>query len=172
MAFPGFAAEKITPLAGADYALFVAERFRTASWRIWASIFIVELRTEFDVSLAVRRFLHELEQSAWRGVDVKLLIGVSDNLDIRLSNAVAAGYLAGRSLEVRRYRPAQRNVSTHSKYLVVDADLVIVGGHNWSPGALEHHQQDSVAVYSADLNRLLSSEFLALWREAVPAEAS
>lgn len=171
MSFPGFAAERIAPIAGADYAPFLLEQFRTARWRIWASIFIVELRNEFDVSLSVRRFLNEFEQSAWRGVDVRLLVGVSDTLDIRLSNAVATGYLAARSLAVRRYRPAQHNVSTHSKYIVVDADRVIVGGHNWSPGSLEQHQQDSVAVYSTDLNRLLGSEFLALWREAPPVEA-
>jgi phosphatidylserine/phosphatidylglycerophosphate/cardiolipin synthase-like enzyme len=170
MAFFASAIDRVAPISSGAYHPFVVQKFHAAVWRAWAAIFIIEVRPGADTDLRVRELLSEIERAAWRGVDVRVLLGISDTVDIRLANAVSEAWLQVKKVQVRRYRPTQNKASLHSKYILFDDDLVVIGGHNWSPGAFGKHEQESVAVHSRDINRRLAGEFHTLWENASTTE--
>jgi phosphatidylserine/phosphatidylglycerophosphate/cardiolipin synthase-like enzyme len=51
----------------------------------------------------------------------------------------------------------------HSKYVLVDEDLVVLGSHNWSAGSYFLMDDLSVAVRSESLVQALRARFDTLW---------
>ncbi|HYO92481.1 MAG TPA: phospholipase D-like domain-containing protein, partial [Pyrinomonadaceae bacterium] len=51
----------------------------------------------------------------------------------------------------------------HSKYLIIDNSLLIIGSHNWSAGSFFQFDDLSLAVRSTDLVAQQLSRFNALW---------
>jgi phosphatidylserine/phosphatidylglycerophosphate/cardiolipin synthase-like enzyme len=41
---------------------------------------------------------------------------------------------------------------THSKFMIVDGEIVIVGSTNWSENSMKYNREASVVVYSKDLS--------------------
>lgn len=130
-----------------------------------ANIFIVDLAPARDRALAVDDVLQALRAAAWRGVDVRLLLGGSrDNFEIAQMTDAART----RALELGipcRWITSVNVRGSHSKVVVVD-DTVLLGSHNWSPGAFGGQTQDSVLIASPDLAAYLRASFDRRWAEA------
>jgi phosphatidylserine/phosphatidylglycerophosphate/cardiolipin synthase-like enzyme len=137
------------------------------------SMFLIDIRRAFDPEREVRALLHALEESMWRGVDVRILIGDSRQVvQLREMNMVALAYLRAKRLTVRTH-PLTRPGGTHDKYLVIDHSVVVLGSHNWIEECFNQTAEDSLAVVSPDLNRRLSQQFLATWAvKRGPSKAS
>ena len=145
--------------AYADEALGMARR---AVERVWCSVFIVDLASAGDPSLRVFRILQELAAARWRGVDVRLLLGGSrTTFDIAAATA-SAWAVAHRTGVPTRWATRFDRRGSHVKCVLAD-DEVLTGSHNWSPGALGGHIQDSVWLASPELAAVLADEFLAQW---------
>lgn len=170
--FPCFETRSALLLADGDYLPYTSSRIRHAVKRVWASIFIIDVRTHRDRDRDVRGLLAELVAADRRGVDVRLVIGrPRDASSIYLANITTYHFLSKfKRLPVRVYRPAERDLH-HSKYVVVDDSLVISGSHNWTHDAFNDNVELSVAVESVDLNGQLADEFARNWTKSEPPGA-
>lgn len=152
------------PLHDGDYLGFVVHAAQSAQQRIWASIFIVDPRLNSDPELKVRALIHALEDARARNVDVRVLVGDSRiSTDIHVATRTTARFLARKGIAVRQTPLALE--SMHSKLVLVDRELSIVGSHNWSHEAFAHAREDSIAIHSADLARTLAADFHDRWEK-------
>jgi phosphatidylserine/phosphatidylglycerophosphate/cardiolipin synthase-like enzyme len=126
------------------------------------SLFIVDPSPLRDRHLIVDSLLRDLAGAHWRGIDVRLLIGGSrDNIDI----AEASDLARARALQLGipcRWATSRPIRGSHAKYVIVD-DTILLGSHNWSPGAFTDQTQDSVVLESADLATFLTRLFDGQW---------
>lgn len=155
-----------TPLQGGSYLTELISQIENATSRIWAAIFLVELRLESDASEEVRLVMDALRRAAWRNVDVKLLIGYSRIFDIELSANVTLAYAQALGIDCRILgKPgtpgAQKQL--HSKYVLVDDDTAIIGGHNWSTVGFRESHQASISLQSVELTEWLAGSFQEHW---------
>lgn len=145
-----------------EYLPFVLERIHQARKRIWGSIFVVDARLHADPARCVRTLLDTLAAAGKRGVDLRLLIGSStSSAAIFVANATSAMVMQDLGIPVKSFNAGK---SGHSKYLLIDDDWVLLGGHNWTGGSLERHIDSSVALRSPALRSTLAREFSGHWR--------
>lgn len=165
---PVLALEGVSALQGADHAEALLAAVEHATRRLWWSMFLVGLDPVADVDGRVRELLHAVVRAAARGVDVRVLVDdfrtSPDRIDVNLA---AVRYLDGRQVPVRRYAPPTDRAS-HSKLVLVDGDLAIVGSGNLTPGGLGHNDELAVRVRSVDACRDLAERFRRGWDEAAP----
>jgi phosphatidylserine/phosphatidylglycerophosphate/cardiolipin synthase-like enzyme len=160
--FCAFPIEGALPLHGRHYYYFLRRAVESANYRIWASIFIVSVTRQYDVELEVRDLVSLLSYKRSLGVDVRLILGDSHTTpSIHDADAVATRYLKTRRIPVRQNRGEKK--STHSKYVLIDGNLSIIGSHNWTTNAFSISEEDSIAVYSPEITRELDRDFLSNW---------
>jgi phosphatidylserine/phosphatidylglycerophosphate/cardiolipin synthase-like enzyme len=125
-------------------------------------MFIVNALIHQDPERKVRELLMLLISKRALGLDVRVIVEPSrQNRDIRLANEVAMAFLLRHGVHVRTYVGAKR--SLHSKYVIVDEDLVVLGSHNWTHSAFTENREDSIALVSSAHNCELADEFLKAW---------
>jgi phosphatidylserine/phosphatidylglycerophosphate/cardiolipin synthase-like enzyme len=170
--YPSFQATRAIPLSDKDYYWFVLDALRMAIRRVWASIFIVNVKRADDPRREVRSLLHELSDARRRGIDVRVLVGdAADNLSLHETNLVARTFM--RTLHIPTTRPRMPDRSgSHDKYVIIDDELLILGSHNWTDTAFNRSTEDSLAVYSRDLVRMQETEFLSQWPAPEPEPAT
>ena len=130
----------------AAYAGVATAMIRAARGHCMATVFIVDPDPIEDDALVVDALLGDMADAAWRGVDTRLVIGGSrENGDILDACLLARSRAQTLGVPCRMVAATDQR-STHIKMLVAD-DHVLLGSHNWSPGALAGPQrQDSVLV--------------------------
>jgi phosphatidylserine/phosphatidylglycerophosphate/cardiolipin synthase-like enzyme len=60
-------------------------------------------------------------------------------------------------------RSDRGNRLLHSKYLVIDHELVVIGSHNWSKGSYFDFDDLSLVIQSGELAAALETRFDTLW---------
>ena len=164
--FNAFPIDSALPLQNRQYYYFLRNAVESAKYRIWASIFIINVTRGHDYDLEVREIVKLLSYKRSLGLNVKVIIGHSETTPaIRDADEIARQYMRARHIPVRRYKGSRK--STHSKYVLIDGDLVILGSHNWTMNAFSKSEEDSIAIYSEDLNSELDRQFLITWMDAV-----
>ena len=149
-------------LADTAYEPEVARLIRAARKRVLASVFIVDPKGAVDQFLDL---LEALEESAWEGVDVRIIIGGSrSTFDIAVASAAGRSVLRERGLHAR-WLTSSPVRGSHAKLVVAD-DVCVLGSHNWSAGAFTGQIQDSVAVNSGALAGVLAARFEEQWKLA------
>jgi len=167
---PLFTAESAALALGSDIAAATLAALERAHYRIWASFFIVSAALDTDRSGRVRELLDALARAARRGVDTRLLVDdYTSERDEFAVNLVAAHYLIAEGVPVRVFR-SERHPSTHSKCVIVDDSIALIGSGNWSPGGLLANLEAAVVVTSRDLNATLASRFAVTWDAAEAPE--
>ena len=151
------------PLEGTDYLQFLLGSIEAAKNRIWASIFLVDARVHKDEQLSVRTIIDRLNRARWRGVDVRIVIGTATIEDVYAACLSSAYFMKKQGLDVRGFGGSGRRRSTHSKYVIVDDNVSIIGSSNWSHEALHEAVNCSVAIDSPQLTAALSKEFSKAW---------
>jgi phosphatidylserine/phosphatidylglycerophosphate/cardiolipin synthase-like enzyme len=146
-------------------ALYLAELRALISHstdRCLCSLFIVDVSPVRDPHLLVDSLLFELLAAVWRGVDVRLLIGGSRQT-LAIAEASEAARARAHELGLPcRWLTSEPARGSHAKLVVCD-DQVLLGSHNWSPGAFSGQIQDSALVVSPDLAAYLSATFERDW---------
>lgn len=154
-------------LTDRDYLPFVRAAVQSARERVLVLQFVMDPRPEVDDDGAVRYLLHALAEAAHRGADVRVLLSeliVARPFPIDL-NEPPARFLRNRGVAVRR-QPARLKTQMHAKAMVVDDDIVIAGGHNWTPGAFALNTEASLAVRSEECATQVAGRFDTLWAQA------
>nr|HET7860361.1 phospholipase D-like domain-containing protein [Caldimonas sp.] len=152
-----------------QYHPTVVRLLRNSESRCHCSVFIVDHDLRRDVEFRVDSVLVELASAAWRGVDVKLLIGGSRrNREIRDSALLARARARDLGIDVRLAAASKKNES-HAKLVVTDRH-VLLGSHNWSRGMFGTETQDSVLLESSSLAAALDTYFAGSWLKAARDE--
>lgn len=152
-----------TPVPDNEYPEVLLELIRNAKRRCLCSVFIVNFVGEYRIFSSL---LDALEELVWLGVDVRIVIGGSrENYAIAERSASARAIFADRRIPCRWLvaRPERRG--SHAKLIVAD-DQVLIGSHNWSPGAFTGQVQDSIRVASPSLAAYLAGFVSEQWVRA------
>jgi hypothetical protein len=110
-----------------------------------------------------RRLIDALVAAHARGVAVRVLMDSDRSTDpyrSTLINTRAKNVLDAAGVAVRFDSPERL---LHSKFLVIDRKLAIVGSHNWSAGSYFDFDDLTLVVESAALAAELGQRFDALW---------
>lgn len=161
--YPSFQATRAIPLRDKDYYWFLLDELRNSKRRVWASIFIVNVKRADDPTREVRTLLHELGDVRRRGIDVRVLVGdAEDILSLHEINRIARTFMRTLHIPTTWPRMPDRRGS-HDKFVIIDDDLLVLGSHNWTDTAFNRSSEDSVAVSSRDLVKMQETEFLSHW---------
>ena len=160
--------DELTPLHSAAYLDYLLKKIRSAKKSIYAMIFIVDPRPFYDVNLNVRAIFAALSEAREKGVDVKVIVGTSDSDSIYLSCYVAREFFKHLAISVKTYQSTKE--SLHSKLVVIDDNISVLGSPNWTEGGLGRHIEDSVGIKSKTINKYLKTRFLKLWESSEQEE--
>ncbi|MGD8252671.1 MAG: phospholipase D-like domain-containing protein [Desulfobacterales bacterium] len=162
---PPTSAEKadVRVLWGSEYYRVLPEWFGAASTAIDVCMFHIALPTS---SHPTRRLLDALIDARRRNLSVRVLMDADRDTDPYRSTVINAGakvYLEAAGVPVR-FDPEDRLL--HSKFIVIDGSVVIMGSHNWSAGSYFQFDDLSVAIHSQTVGQEQSGRFNSLWEQA------
>ena len=149
-------------LTDEHYGWALRQSVQASKRRCLCSIFIIDLKTPCAAN-CITDVIDDLADARWRGVDVRVLVGGSrSTFAIGEAAAIAVAHLTDRGIPSRWLTSDKAARGSHAKNVVVD-EAVLLGSHNWSPGAFHRDTQDSVRITSAALAEYLAALFEARW---------
>jgi phosphatidylserine/phosphatidylglycerophosphate/cardiolipin synthase-like enzyme len=160
-----FADAGVRLVADAEYMDELLALVRAAQQRVWCSVFLIDVTSAYDEPQRVMLVLRELVAARWRGCDVRLVIGGS-RTDVSLAVHAAAALRVARRLGVpARWSTEHDRRGSHVKCVLAD-DRVLMGSHNWTPGAFTTEVEDSLLIHSRDLAAPIAELLIAQWLRA------
>lgn len=157
---PQYQAECLGILNGTAYYERLPEFFRTASTSIKIAMFHMAFP---GPNHPTKLLLDELIVAKARGVHVQVVLDrdrVTDPYMSTVINTNAKRYLENNGIECQWDK---EDVLLHSKYVLIDNKLSILGSHNWSAGSYSQFDDMSFVVQSLQLGAALNIRFEQLW---------
>jgi phosphatidylserine/phosphatidylglycerophosphate/cardiolipin synthase-like enzyme len=116
-------------------------------------IFTLIRNARYEIKLEVYEFSNKgladaLIDAKEHGVSIKVILEPSVYQNNNMFN-----YLLNSGIDVNW--ASEKFHNTHSKFMVVDDSIVLVGSMNWSVNAMKNNREASVIVYSKEI----ASEF-------------
>ncbi|MCU0560642.1 MAG: phospholipase D-like domain-containing protein [Desulfobacterales bacterium] len=161
---PMAAAADARILWGSAYYSALPPYFQNASVSIDVCMFHIAMPSEAHPT---RTLLEELVKAKDRGLSVRVLMDADRDSDPYLSTVINSGaieYLKAAGVPAR-FDPVEKLL--HSKFIVIDKRLVIIGSHNWSAGSYFQFDDLSVALASLALAEIQAARFEMLWEESI-----
>ena len=147
-----------------DYFEVVLATVEAARRRIWASLFLYDVRPGRDIAGQVLELTAALVERRRLGVDVRVLMtGDLETADIAVANLATGILLDSQMVPQRRLFDPGRGErrGTHAKFAVID-DLAVAGSNNWADDAFRLNTEDGVLLAGEPVEQL-AGEFLRLW---------
>lgn len=157
-----FQSNAVRTLMSFDYFKVLPTLLDAAESSIDVCMFHIALPTQQHPT---RKLLDALRSAHSRGVEVRVLVDrdrATDPYQSTVINSPARDFL-NEEAELCRFDDEAELL--HSKYVVIDERLVVIGSHNWSAGSFFQFDDLSVVVDSADYARHTRTSFHALWTE-------
>jgi DNA uptake protein ComE-like DNA-binding protein len=148
-------------LEGAAYYERLPEFLRAAGASIKVAMFHAALP---GPNHPTKLLLDELIAAKARGVDVRVILDRDRETDPYMStviNANAKRYLEDHGVECRF---DTEDVLLHSKYVILDTQMCVLGSHNWSAGSYSEFDDLSFVVQSPEIAAALVTRFEQLWK--------
>lgn len=160
--FTDAAAVRLDERAYFDVTLACLEAARR---RIWASLFIFDIRPNRDVEGQVLELTTALIERHRLGVDVRVLLtGHVYTPDIAVANLASGLYLHAAGVPQRRVTDVGGGRrGSHAKFFVCD-DHAVLGSQNWTDDAFRLNLEDAVMLHGGGVESI-AAEFLRLWDE-------
>src|SRR3990172_1284480 len=118
----------------------------------------------------VNKFFNSLRQAANRGVNVRLLFnGNFFQGDSLTHNIAIIKHFKSQNLDAAL---AGKSTRVHSKIIIIDNQISILGSHNHSLRAFSGNFETSIAVDSPAIADTYTSHFARLWRSRQIVERS
>lgn len=158
-----------------DYADLVLASVEEARRRVWAAIFLYDVRPARDVRGRVLELTEALAARRRAGVDVRVLVtGLVDTPDLDVANLATGLVLARHGVPHRRLYGglAGKRRGTHAKFAVFD-DVAVLGSQNWTDDAFHDNVEDALLL-TGEPAGLLAAEFRRLWAlgKGLPRDAT
>lgn len=162
---PMFELPRACRLDGRNYLYFAIAAIREARSHIYVSQFIADADPRHDPDREVRFLCHLLGEARWRGLDVRVLLNDFHSDDGYEGNYPAALFLSELGVPTRWFVgwEGSRRKTSHSKFIVIDKRLVVVGSHNWTRNALVASDESAFALESSHLAARLAGTFISGW---------
>jgi hypothetical protein len=162
---------EVEDISSRDYFFKTKEVIDSAEKSIHMSMFVVALRPSHKDSV-VYKLCDALIEAKKRGVDVRVILDQNvnyydDQKGIESKNEEAYKYLSKNGIDVFY---DNKNKYTHSKALVIDEKIVIIGSTNWSYSAIERNNESSAIVWSPEFAKSILEEFSEIKKEKIVAE--
>lgn len=109
--------------------------------------------------------IRELIAARKRGVDVKVILEKRKDRDRTQENNLKTGRLLSEGGVEVKYDPVV--VTTHTKLLIIDGGIGVVGSTNWTYSALEKNHEVSVLIRSPEVAQNLQDYFQRVWKTCV-----
>jgi len=152
-AYPSEVTAPIIPIVDREYFPEARKLIEKAAKSISLSMFVVK-RGEM-----VNLLITELEKSAQRGVEVRILL--DDNI---AHNQRTVNSLKGiKNIEIRLDSPQK---TTHNKMLIVDGETVLIGSTNWTDSSLGSANEANVIINNQEIAAYLEDFFDKLWLDS------
>lgn len=151
-------------LADRDYPQVVLAQAENARRRIWASVFLYDLRPSRDVAGLVAQLTAALIQRKGLGVDVRVLVSAQVRTpDIAVANRATSLFLDHYGVPNRQFfaAPDSGRAGTHAKFAVFD-DVAVVGSQNWTDDAFRLNTEDAVLLTGLVVDDL-AGQFQRMW---------
>ena len=150
-------------LANEDYFPALIEAIDEAQSEIFVCIF--SFKTDMHKDSYPDRILGHLARAAKRGVKVTVIMEIAGRGDDELSmqNRQTGELLEAKGVKVYFDSPRK---TTHTKLIVIDERLVILGSHNWTQSALKHNNEISILLERPDLATRARNYMLTIIQEA------
>jgi len=169
LAEPESVADWVGVLSGLDYFRQLPSLLQNVTASLDVCLFHIALP---EPAHPTRLLLEALIAAHNRGVTVRVLLDADrpeDPYRSSVINAPAQAYLTAAGIPVQ-FDSTERLL--HSKYLVADGSLVILGSHNWAAGSYFAYDDLSLVIQSAELAQTLTTRFASLWQEASERNAA
>ena len=157
----GYSAE-VKDISGPEYYPAVKKVIDNAQESIHLSMYVVSLRPD-DKDSIVYDLCKSLVEAKDRWVQVKVILDQNINYfdehyrsKVEGKNSDAYKFLKNNGIEVYL---DDRYTYTHSKALVVDNEIVVIGSTNWSQFALTRNNEHSVLIRSPQLAESIVESF-------------
>jgi len=160
---PDSQADWVGVLSGLDYFRQLPTLLQNVNASLDVCLFHIALP---EPTHPTRLLLEALIAAHNRGVIVRVLLDADrpeDPYRSSVINAPARAYLAAAGIPVQ-FDSTERLL--HSKYLVADDSLVVLGSHNWAAGSYFVYDDLSLVIQSVELAQTLTTRFASLWQEA------
>lgn len=156
-----------TPLRNAEFFSYLFREIKNSTTRVWISMFTINSRIQDDSEMAVRTLIKEIQKALHRGVDVRVILGASEKsyTQLQIVNQTSLNFLKSLGIPTKNYS-VTKNKDSHSKYVIVDDDIIIQGSHNLSSRSLSVGIDDSIAMQSPEMNLSFRKTFLESWEES------
>lgn len=155
--------EEVEVLFGTCYHARLIELLTAAVSKIEISMFHIALTTP---NHPTSKLLFAVKAAHERGVAVRVLVDSDRREDPYLSTVInkpAMDYLRAAGVPVRQDAPDKL---LHSKCLIIDDGLLLIGSHNWTAGSYFQFDDLTLAIRSAPMVALQRQRFDALWATA------
>ena len=153
--------EEVQVLEGRQYFEVLHKALQEAKDYIYVQMYIIITRPDVPDD-PVSILLDDLIQANCKGIEVKVVI--EDGKFERSYNAFTRLKQAG--VDVRLDSPL---AVLHSKAVIIDGKISIIGSTNWSKAAIYHNQETSVLIESEEVAEKLRKDFSEIeLREDIP----
>lgn len=105
----------------------------------------------------------EVYEFSYRQLADALIIARNNNVSIKVilepsvyNNNVMFNYLINNGIDVTW---ATKFHVTHSKFMIIDDKIVLVGSMNWSENSIKNNREASVIIYSKEVSRKFEEIF-------------
>lgn len=157
-----------------DYLDLLTSCVEDARRRIYACMFLFDVRPVRDIRGHVLDLVSALARRRRLGVDVRVLTtGQVGTPVLGVANVATGILLASHQVPHRRvFAVGDARSGSHAKFVILD-DLAIVGSQNWSDDAFNLNTEDAVLLRGPAVDALVA-EFLRLWAlgKGLPSNAS
>jgi cardiolipin synthase len=157
----GLPAHDVQVLTDRDYFQTVLKCFKEAQSSIKVMLFEASYYEKYPKS-PTNVLIQELVAAHKRGVAVKVILERRDERHrASVSNEKTGTILFREGVDVV-YDPA--TITTHTKLLIVDGKISVVGSTNWTYSALEKNHEVSVLIHSSEVAQRLQDYFQTIWK--------
>jgi phosphatidylserine/phosphatidylglycerophosphate/cardiolipin synthase-like enzyme len=155
----------VTSLLNRQY--FNATREAIAAANSSISIVMYQMKSYETESNPIKQLQDELIKAAKRGVKVRVLLDKRESngklTALSKENEKTAAYLRENGIDVKL---DSLRTTTHTKLVIIDNAIVIVGSHNWSFSAMQENNEASLLIANKELATYYSNYFEFLWQNA------
>jgi phosphatidylserine/phosphatidylglycerophosphate/cardiolipin synthase-like enzyme len=146
-------ANQAVPVNDREYFSTMKALIDMANDSVHVSMFEIKWYPDYPDS-SMNEILDALIRAKKRGIDVRIVT------DEYLTDKPVLTYLEQNGLDIRY---DSEETTTHSKLVIIDKKLVMVGSTNWSFYALEKNNEANVLIYSEDLAQQYEEYFRQVW---------
>ena len=157
----GLPAKDVQVITDREYFSVVRTCFKEARSSIAVMMFEAVYYDRYPNS-PTNLLIRELIAARKRGVDVKVILEKRKEGDRTQENNLKTGKLLSEGGVTVAYDPVA--VTTHTKLLIVDREISVVGSTNWTYSALEKNHEVSVFIRSPEVAKNLQDYFQRVWK--------